>query len=86
MNVAEAGKDLAKLVKKVVEEGISIDLERDDKIIARLIPAEPASPLSVGQLKTFLQRLPSLGDDSASFAADIRSIRAGFPAEVDPWD
>lgn len=36
MNVAEAAKNFAKLVNKVYVEGISVDLERDDKVIARL--------------------------------------------------
>ena len=36
MNVAEAEKNFAKLVDKVYLEGVSVDLERDDKVIARL--------------------------------------------------
>ena len=44
MNVADAEKNFAKLVDKVYAEGISVDLERDDRVIARLIPAEPISP------------------------------------------
>lgn len=86
MNVAEAEKSFAKLVDQVYVEGISIDLERDDKVIARLTPAEPRSPLTVGGLNAFLQRLPSLGDDAAAFARDVRATRAEFPAEADPWD
>ena len=86
MNVAEAEKDFAKLVDKVYVEGISVDLERDGKVIARLTPAEPRSPLSVGELKAFLRNLPSLGDDAADFAQDVRAIRAEFPAEANPWD
>ena len=34
MNVAEAEKNFAKLVNKVYVEGISVDLERDDKVIS----------------------------------------------------
>jgi antitoxin (DNA-binding transcriptional repressor) of toxin-antitoxin stability system len=44
MNVVEAEKNFVKLVDKVYAEGISVDLERDDKVIARLIPVEPISP------------------------------------------
>jgi antitoxin (DNA-binding transcriptional repressor) of toxin-antitoxin stability system len=75
MNVADAEKDFAKLVNKVYVEGVSVDLERDDKVIARLIPAEPYSPLTVGELNSFLRGLPSLGDDAEAFARDIRAIR-----------
>jgi antitoxin (DNA-binding transcriptional repressor) of toxin-antitoxin stability system len=86
MNVAEAEKNFAKLVEKVYVEGVSVDLERDDKVIARLMPAEPISPLTVGELNAFLRSLPSLGDDADDFAKHIRAIRAEFPAEASPWD
>ncbi len=86
MNVAEAEKNFAKLVDKVYAEGISVDLERDNKVIARLTPAEPRSQLTVGELNAFLRSLPPLGDDAVEFARDVRAIRAQFPAETDPWD
>ncbi len=50
MNVAEAEKYFALLVNKVYAEGISIDLECDDRVVARLTPVEPPSPLTVGEL------------------------------------
>lgn len=86
MNVADAEKNFAKLVNKVYIEGISVDLERDDKVIARLTPADPRSPLTVGELNAFFSNLPLLGDDAEEFARDVRAIRAEFPAEVSPWD
>jgi antitoxin (DNA-binding transcriptional repressor) of toxin-antitoxin stability system len=86
VNIAEAEKNFAKLVDKVYREGISVDLERDQKVIARLTPAEPRPMITVGDLHAFLRALPSLGDDADSFANDIRAIRAEFPAEASPWD
>jgi antitoxin (DNA-binding transcriptional repressor) of toxin-antitoxin stability system len=86
MNVADAEKDFARLVDRVYLEGISVDLERDAKVIARLTPAEPSSPLTVGELNAFLGKLPALGDDADAFAGDVRAIRAEFPAEANPWD
>jgi antitoxin (DNA-binding transcriptional repressor) of toxin-antitoxin stability system len=86
MKVAEAEKNFAKLVDKVYVEGISVDLERDDKVIARLTPAELRSPLTVGELNAFLRKFPPLGDDAGEFAQDVRAIRAEFPAEANPWD
>jgi antitoxin (DNA-binding transcriptional repressor) of toxin-antitoxin stability system len=86
MNVAEAERDFAKLVNKVYTEGISVDLERDDKVIARLTPVEPWSPLTVGELNAFLRTLPPLGADADAFAEDVRAVRAEFPAEANPWD
>lgn len=86
MNVAEAAQDFAKLVNKVYAEGITVDLERDNKVIARLMPAQPTSALTVGELNAFLRKLPSLGDDADAFARDVRAIRREFPAEANPWD
>lgn len=45
----------------------------------------PASPLTVGNLNTFLRSLPALGDDAEAFAQEVRDARARFPAEADPW-
>ena len=86
MNITEAAKVFSNLVNRVYREGISVDLERDNEIIARLTPAEPTSALSLGELNSFLSRLPSLGDDVEEFAHDIQTIRAEFPAEATPWD
>jgi predicted DNA-binding antitoxin AbrB/MazE fold protein len=45
-----------------------------------------SSPLTIGGLNAFLQNLPALGDDAGRFIDDVRAIRAGFPAETNPWD
>ena len=86
MNIAEAEQNFVTLVNKVCAEGISVDLERDNKVIARLMPAEPQSPLTIGELNAFLRNLPPLGEDADDFAHDIRAIRKEFPAESSPWD
>lgn len=86
MNLTEAEKNFAKLVDRVYVEGISIELERDDKVIARLMPAEPNSQLNVGDFNVFLLNLPGLGDDVDDFSQDLRAIRAEFPAEASQWD
>ena len=86
MNLTDAQRDFANLVTKVYSEGISVDLERDNKVIARLTPAKPRSPLTVSDLNAFLKGLPPLGDDADQFAGDLRDIRAEFPAEANPWD
>ena len=44
------------------------------------------TPLTAGKLNSFLQNLPSLGDDAEDFARDVRAIRAEFPEETNPWD
>ena len=68
MNLADAEKNFGVLVNRVYAEGISVDLERDDKVIARLTPADPSSPLTVGGLLAFLRNLPPLGEDARAIA------------------
>lgn len=86
MQISDAEKEFAKLVDLVYTNGISVDLERDDKIIARLTPAVPQSPLKAGDLNDFLRRLPTLDDDAEVFAEDVRTIRADFPVESTSWE
>jgi antitoxin (DNA-binding transcriptional repressor) of toxin-antitoxin stability system len=86
MTVAEAGRDLGKLVERVYSEGISIELEQGDRIVARLTPGGSPPPLKVRDLNAFLQSLPPLGDDAGAFADDVRASRRQFPAEGTPWD
>jgi antitoxin (DNA-binding transcriptional repressor) of toxin-antitoxin stability system len=86
MNVAEAEKNFGDLVNKVYAEGISVDLERDNTVIARLTPVHPRSPLTIREFNEFVRSLPPLGDDADKFARDVRAIRAEFPAETNPWD
>jgi antitoxin (DNA-binding transcriptional repressor) of toxin-antitoxin stability system len=75
INVAEAERDFAKLVDRVHAEGIRVELERGNEVIALLGPAKPQSPLKVRDLNAFLQALPRLGNDAAGFSEDVRAIR-----------
>ena len=86
LSVAEAEKRFAKLVEEVYTKGISVELEREEIIIARLTPAELSRTLTVEKLNEFLRSLPPLDDDADAFARDISAIRAQFPAEKIPWD
>jgi len=86
MNVAEVEKNFANLVEKVYSEGITVDLERDERIIARLVPVEPHATLTVGELAAFLRNLPPLGDDADAFGQDVRAIRTELAVESNPWD
>jgi len=85
ITIADAERDFAGLVNRVYSEGIDVELERGDKIIAHLTPAEPRSPLKVRDLNTFLSALPKLQDDADRFLNDVRAIRRELPTEADPW-
>jgi antitoxin (DNA-binding transcriptional repressor) of toxin-antitoxin stability system len=84
VTVAEAQRDFANLVDRVCSEGIPVELQRGDEVIAHLTPAVPQSRLEVGELNAFLEALPKLGEDAAAFLEDVRAIRREFPSEASP--
>ena len=57
------------------DEGITVELERDNKVIARIVPAELGSTLKMKDLPAFFASLPDLGDDAEAFAEDVLSAR-----------
>ncbi len=72
-------------MNRVYSEGIPVELERGDEVIAHLTPAAPRSRLKVGEMNTFLESLPKLREDTDAFLEDIRAIRREFPTEANPW-
>ena len=85
VSVSEAEQDFAGLVNRVYSEGIGVELQRGDSVIAYLTPAVPQSMLKIGDLNGFLRGLPKLEEDADAFLADLRAIRIEFPAEANPW-
>lgn len=81
--LADAERDFSRLVQRVYSEGITVELDRGDRIVARISPAAPRSSLKVQDLNAFLKNLPKLGDDADAFSEDLRAIRREFPAEGD---
>lgn len=86
ISLREAERDFSVLIDRVYTQGVSIELERDNKVIARITPAGPSSPLKVRDLNKFLESLPKLREDAEAFANDLQAVRRAFPAEVNPWD
>ena len=64
--IADAALNFDGLVSRVADEGIVVEIERDNHVVARLSPATP-SPLTVNDLSAFFAQLPSLGDDAQAF-------------------
>ena len=85
ITVAEAERNFPALLNRVYSEGISVELQRGDSVIAYLCPAQPQSAMKIRDLAAFLAGLPKLQDDADAFSEDLRSIRRELPAEADPW-
>jgi antitoxin (DNA-binding transcriptional repressor) of toxin-antitoxin stability system len=85
IGLADAERHFSELVQRVYSEGIIVELDRGDRIVARISPARPSSRLKVRDLNSFLQSLPRLGEDAETLREDLRAVRQSFPVERDPW-
>jgi antitoxin (DNA-binding transcriptional repressor) of toxin-antitoxin stability system len=86
INATEAARRFSDILNRVSYQGANFEIVRGNKVVARVLPAAPSSPLKAEDLNQFFAGLPPLEDDDGErFAQEIESIRQGFPAEVDPW-
>lgn len=86
ISVTQAERQFSDLMNRVFHQGAIVELERGNKVIARISPVSPESPLKVKHLNKFFHELPSLGEDSKAFAKDLTSIRNRIPEEKNQWD
>ena len=83
ISVTEAGRQFDELIGRVSREGVTVELERDNRVVARLSPA--GHRVQVADLNRVFASFPSLGDDADSFAQDLDRIRREVRQETDPW-
>ncbi len=83
ISVTEARRHFDELIGRVSHEGVTVELERDNRVVARLSPA--GHRVQVADLNRVFSSFPSLGDDADSFARDVDRIRREVPQEADPW-
>ncbi|MGK5094411.1 hypothetical protein WDW89_20645 [Deltaproteobacteria bacterium TL4] len=86
VSVTQAVRQISDLLNRVCYQGISVELERGNKVIARISPVSSESPLKAKDLNSFFSKLPSLGEDSKNFAKDLENIRKTIPLEKSQWD
>ncbi len=86
ISVTQAVRQFSDLMNRVYYQGTTVELERGNKIIARISPVLPESPLKVKNLNKFFHELPSLGGDTKNFAKDLSNIRTQIPREKNQWD
>ncbi len=83
LTVADAGRRLDELIERVSSQGVTIELERNSQVVARISPA--GHRVRVADLNRVFAGFPALDDDAESFAADVERIRSELPPESDPW-
>jgi antitoxin (DNA-binding transcriptional repressor) of toxin-antitoxin stability system len=83
ISVAEAGLHFDDLIERVSREGVTVELERDKRVVARLSPA--GRRVRAADLNRLFATFPTLGEDAQSFGEDVERIRTELPSEADPW-
>ena len=86
ISITQAVRQFSDLMNRVFYQGTIVELERGNRIIARIYPVSPESPLKVKHLNRFFHELPSLGEDSEAFAEDLADIRKQILTEKNQWD
>ncbi len=86
ISVTQAVRQFSDLLNRIFYQGVSVELERGNKVIARISPVSSASPLKVKDLNRLFAELPSLGEDIGAFAKDLEDIRKQIPLEKNQWD
>jgi antitoxin (DNA-binding transcriptional repressor) of toxin-antitoxin stability system len=86
MSVTQAVRQFSDLLNRIFYQGVSVELERGNKVIARISPVSTESPLKVKDLNRMFAKLPSLGHDADAFARDLKDIRKQTPLEKPQWD
>jgi antitoxin (DNA-binding transcriptional repressor) of toxin-antitoxin stability system len=86
ISVTHAVRKFSDLLNRVFYQGTIVELERGNKVIARISPVGPESSLKVKDLNRLFAKLPSLGEDAEVFAKDLTEIRKQVPPEQNPWD
>ncbi len=86
ISVTQAVRQFSDLMNRVFYQGTIVELERGNRVIARISPVSPESPLKVKDLNRFFHELPSLDEESEAFAEDLADIRKQIPMERNQWD
>ncbi len=85
INVTQAARQFSDLLNRVFYQGASFELERSNKVIARLCPVSAPRTVAVQELNRLFAELPKLHEDADRFAQDLEAIRKAALPERDPW-
>ena len=86
ISVTQAVRQFSDVLNRVFYQKTIIELERGNKVIARISPVTSASPVKVKDLNKLFAELPTLGKDATAFANKLVDIRKQLPPEQNQWD
>lgn len=86
ISVTQAVRQFSDVLNRVFYQKTIIELERGNKVIARISPVTSTSPVKVKDLNKLFAELPRLGKDVTAFANNLVDIRKQLPPEQNQWD
>ncbi|MCX7406933.1 MAG: hypothetical protein NTZ32_02515 [Planctomycetales bacterium] len=88
ITIDDASRDLGGLIDSLASRGTTIEVERNECVIATIVPVTPTPRKICRSMKDFiglLNSLPPLGEDNA-FEQDIADAQRQLPSRTEPWD
>jgi antitoxin (DNA-binding transcriptional repressor) of toxin-antitoxin stability system len=89
ISATQAVRDFSEVLNTVKFKGIHYIIERGGKPIASMKPIEEKiDPMTLGELKSLLKKLPRLENELDAFASDLEEITRNQPPMTteDLWE
>ena len=86
ISATQAVRQFSDLLNRALYQGTVVELERGNRVIARISPVTPESRSKAEDLNDFFAELLSLGKDAEVLAKDLAGIRKRVPLERGRWD
>ena len=86
LTVTEFSRGLSGFLSQVQYQGLSLDIQRGKRIVARVLPAVASSGFPIDQLDDVLAKGPQLKvSERLAMTEDVRSVRTSLKTKSDPW-
>jgi hypothetical protein len=89
ISATRAVRDFSEVLNTIKFKGVHYIIERGGKPIASMKSIdEKMDPMTLGELKTLLKKLPKLGEELEAFASDLEEIARNQPlvSTGDLWE
>ena len=89
ISATRAVRDFSEVLNTIKFKGVHYIIERGGKPIASMKSInEEIDPMTLGELKTLLKKLPRLGEELDAFASDLEEISRNQPllSTGDLWE
>ena len=89
ISATRAVRDFSEVLNTIKFKGVHYIIERGGKPIASMKSVdEKMDPMTLGELKTLLKKLPKLGEELEAFASDLEEIARNQPlvSTGDLWE